>query len=114
MNDKSFRLLRLPEVKKQTGLGRSTIYGEIAAENFPRPVKISSRSVAWIEFEVADWIARKIAEHRAYPKSHHVSVNQTKPDPKANRRQSLALATNKAMKSPASEEAEKPHGVNVG
>jgi prophage regulatory protein len=114
MNDKSFRLLRLPEVKNRTGLGRSTIYGEIAAARFPEPVKISSRCVAWIEFEVADWIARKIAQHRVYPESHHVSANQTKPDPKAHQSQAVILATNKKLEKLASKEAEESHGVNAG
>ena len=67
MNDKSFKLIRLPEVINRTALSRSTIYCEIAAERFPSPIKIGLRSVAWIESEVADWIERKIAEHQARP-----------------------------------------------
>ena len=67
MNDKNSRLIRLPEVKDRTGLGRSSIYGEIAAERFPSPIKIGLRSVAWIESEVTDWIESRIAEQRTYP-----------------------------------------------
>ena len=66
MNENRLKLLRLPEVKNRTGLGRSTIYGEIAAGRFPEPVKISPRCVAWIDSEVADWVEAKIADHRAY------------------------------------------------
>ena len=52
------RFLRVPEVKKLTGLSRSTIY---ANHTFPRPVKIGERAVGWIEQEVLDWIDDRVA-----------------------------------------------------
>ncbi|MCU7376166.1 AlpA family transcriptional regulator [Paucibacter sp. O1-1] len=49
-------LLRLPKVMNTTGLGRSTIYRMVAKKQFPRPIKISVRAVAWRQTDIADWI----------------------------------------------------------
>ncbi len=54
-------LLRLPEVRRRTGRSRSEIYRGVAAGTFPKPVKLSERSSAWPEHEVAAWIAERIA-----------------------------------------------------
>jgi prophage regulatory protein len=56
--------LRLPEVKKQTGLGRSTIYLKISQGTFPASVSLGDRAVAWIDAEIHQWIADRIAECR--------------------------------------------------
>ena len=53
------RLMRLPEVLKLTGLSRSTLYRKIKAGQFPAPVSLGPRSVAWRESEVLDWIANR-------------------------------------------------------
>ncbi|WP_157199282.1 phage/plasmid primase, P4 family [Methylomonas koyamae] len=41
------KLLRLPEVLETTALPKSTLYARIKAGTFPKPVKLSARSVAW-------------------------------------------------------------------
>jgi prophage regulatory protein len=46
---------RLPAVKKITGLARTTIYELIKAGEFPKPIPISRRGVAWSEIEIVDW-----------------------------------------------------------
>jgi predicted DNA-binding transcriptional regulator AlpA len=51
------RLLRLPEVKKRTGLATSTIYKRMALKQFPQPVKIGAAS-CWIEQEISAHIHR--------------------------------------------------------
>jgi prophage regulatory protein len=56
------RLLRLPAVKEITGLSRSTIYAD---PTFPQSVKIGERAVAWVEDEIKEWIAARIAEREA-------------------------------------------------
>lgn len=48
--------LRLPEVKKRTGLSRSTIYLYIKRGLFPSPIKISVRCSGWVESEIGQWI----------------------------------------------------------
>jgi len=46
-------LIRLPEVIRQSGLSRSSVYHYIDEGLFPRPVKIGERAVAWISSEIA-------------------------------------------------------------
>lgn len=53
-------LLRISEVRKLTGLSDSAIYRKAADGTFPRPLKISDRSSAWIESEVRIWIVTRI------------------------------------------------------
>ena len=50
------KLLRLPQVKDLTGLSRATIYRYVDAGDFPRPVKLGTRAVAWHASDVAAWI----------------------------------------------------------
>ena len=57
--------LRLPEVMKRTGLSRSTIYVRVAEGRFPRPVALGGRAVGWIEAEIEEWVAERIAESRS-------------------------------------------------
>lgn len=54
-------LLRLPTVKAQCGLSRSTIYLRIAQGLWTRPVSLGARSVAWPAGEVAALNAARIA-----------------------------------------------------
>ena len=58
-------ILRLPAVKLRTGLSRSTIYLRIAQGTFPAPVSLGAHAVGWIESEVDEWLARRIAESRS-------------------------------------------------
>lgn len=57
-------LLRLPKVVERTGKSRSAIYRGVAEGTFPKPVRASARSVAWVEAEVEAWIAQRIAASR--------------------------------------------------
>jgi len=59
------QILRLPQVCKVTGLGRSMIYQLEAERRFPTRVRISLRAVGWVESEVQGWLARRVQEHRA-------------------------------------------------
>jgi len=54
-------LVRLNQVKARTGLSRSTLYAYVRDGRFPAPVAISERCVAWVEGEIDDWIADRIA-----------------------------------------------------
>jgi prophage regulatory protein len=51
---------RLPKVKSNTGLCRSTIYALVAKGKFPKPISLGARAVAWIDEEVDAWIAERI------------------------------------------------------
>ncbi|UKA03958.1 AlpA family transcriptional regulator [Photobacterium damselae] len=59
------RLIRLNEVKSLTGLGRSTIYKYMSEDQFPKTVDLGGRAVAWVESEIHEWIAAKIAARTA-------------------------------------------------
>lgn len=50
------RLIRAPEVFELTGLRRTTIYEKVKTGDFPAPVKLSVRSVAWRLDQVESWI----------------------------------------------------------
>ena len=56
--------MRLPEVIKLTGFRRSQIYRLVNIGEFPKQVKISSKSVAWLESELEEWMDKKIQESR--------------------------------------------------
>jgi prophage regulatory protein len=51
------KFLRLPQVKESTGLSRTSIYRKIATHEFPRPVRLGPKSVAWIEGEIQQWMS---------------------------------------------------------
>ena len=57
-------VVRLPQVQQVTGAKRSTIYKWIAQGLFPRPIKVGMRSVGWLESEVEQWLAVRIADSR--------------------------------------------------
>ena len=50
------RLIKLDEVKRLTGLGKTAIYKQIADGAFPRPAKVGASSL-WSEAEIDEWIA---------------------------------------------------------
>ena len=58
------RFLRLPEVKRLTGLGATSIYARINDGTFPKPISLGGRSVAWLHSEIQQWIAGRIAVSR--------------------------------------------------
>ena len=60
----SYTILRLPEVKKTTGLSRSTIYARISHGTFPKPVNLGGRAVGWVEAEIEEWLRQRIEASR--------------------------------------------------
>lgn len=52
------------EVELRTGLKRSTIYELMRKDEFPKPVKVSARRVAWIETEIESWAQSMIKKSR--------------------------------------------------
>lgn len=60
----SATIQRLPTVRQRTGLGRSTIYREMALGRFPRAVKLTRRAVGWPEADIDAWLdARRATSH---------------------------------------------------
>ncbi|MCA5918503.1 AlpA family transcriptional regulator [Pectobacterium brasiliense] len=62
--NKQHRLIRLSEVKRRTGFGKTWIYELIKAGRFPSQVKTGVRAVAFIESEVDAWIDNAITRSR--------------------------------------------------
>lgn len=56
----SIQFIRLPEVKRLTGIGTTMIYEMVNANQFPKQVKLGGRAVAWVKSEVLAWCADKI------------------------------------------------------
>jgi prophage regulatory protein len=61
--------LRKPDVLKLTGFKRTRLAEAVSAGEFPRPVKIGERAIAWRESEVASWQAQRIAARDAAPEA---------------------------------------------
>ena len=59
------RMLRLAQVIEMTGLGKTKIYELQADGSFPPRVQITGHSVGWVESEVQDWLATRVALSRA-------------------------------------------------
>lgn len=54
-------ILRLPDVKSESGLSRSTIYLRISQGLWPKPVNLGSRAVGWPAGEIAALNSARIA-----------------------------------------------------
>ena len=69
------RFLRLPDVQSITGLPRSTVYRMVSRGEFPTQCKLSERTAVWIEAEVQQWMADKVAERApSHTTSERVAV----------------------------------------
>lgn len=52
-------ILRLPDVKKMTGLPTSTLYYFMSRGEFPLNKKIGYRAVGWLKSDIESWIKSK-------------------------------------------------------
>ena len=57
------KLLRLPKVVEQVGLGKTKIYALIKEGEFPKPIKMGIISV-WQESEVQARIAEQVQKYK--------------------------------------------------
>lgn len=57
-------LIKLPEVCRQAGFGKSAIYEMINAGTFPEPIKLGCAS-RWSQTEVQQWIEEQKAARKA-------------------------------------------------
>ena len=57
-------LIRFSEVQKRTGYSKALLYRLMSEQRFPAAIKIGSRSIAFIESEIDEWINQRIAESR--------------------------------------------------
>ena len=57
-------LIRFAEVQKRTGYSKAWLYRLMSEKRCPAAIKIGSRSIAFIESEIDEWINQRIAESR--------------------------------------------------
>jgi len=65
MDTKPEKFLRMSEVQNRVPYSRSTIYAKIQKGEFPAPIDLGARAVAWLESDIDAWIASRIGESRA-------------------------------------------------
>ncbi|BDX02815.1 DNA-binding protein [Marinomonas pontica] len=58
------RVMKLNEVINTTGLSRSSIYAYMTKGEFPKPIQLGPRAVAWIEEEVQGWLMERASQSR--------------------------------------------------
>lgn len=56
--DKGAQFMRRTEIEQVLRIGRSTIYGLMSQGEFPKPVRISPRSVAWRVSDIEDYLKK--------------------------------------------------------
>ena len=61
---KSQYIIRLRQAILKTGLSRSTIYTLIKLGDFPKQIQLSPRTMGFLESEIDEWIAGRIAASR--------------------------------------------------
>lgn len=52
---------RLPDVIKQVGYSRSSLYAKVKSGEFPAPISLGSRAVGWLSTDIEKWIEQRIA-----------------------------------------------------
>ena len=57
-------IIRLRQAILKTGLSRSTIYTLIKLGDFPKQIQLSPRTMGFLESEIDEWIAGRIAASR--------------------------------------------------
>jgi prophage regulatory protein len=59
------RILRLPAVRELTGLPCTEVYRQMKEGLFPPSLPLGPRTVGWLESEVQEWIAGRVAARGA-------------------------------------------------
>ena len=70
-------VVRLPDVKRQSGGSRSWVYKEIRAGRFPAPIKIGIRAVAWLQSDLDEWLTHRIELSRGAQTSARITASAT-------------------------------------
>lgn len=52
-------VLRRPAVEAKVGLSKSAIYAMMARGDFPRPIRLTAKSVGWRSEDVERWLASR-------------------------------------------------------
>lgn len=63
----NYKLLKLPQVLGMVLLSRSQLYLLVGSGEFPAPIKLSKRAVAWLESDIHKWIESRTAKSMGNP-----------------------------------------------
>ncbi|MGR2740721.1 helix-turn-helix transcriptional regulator [Billgrantia sp. Q4P2] len=58
------QLIRKKAVLERTALSNTSLYRLIAKGEFPKPIQLGPRAVAWVEDEIEKWIDSRISASR--------------------------------------------------
>jgi prophage regulatory protein len=61
-DDWSMRFLKEKDVRQRVALSRTTIWRQVQAGTFPRPVRVGECAIAWIESEVDAWMKQRVKD----------------------------------------------------
>lgn len=53
------RVMRAPEVIRETGLSRTTLWRKARDGSFPRPIQLSVNAIGWRARDVFEWLAER-------------------------------------------------------
>ena len=96
------KVLRLVAVLTRTGKSQSGVYEGVSAGTFPGPIRIGPRAVGWLEDEIDDWVAQRIAERDAKRKlAPPVATTTRAPETTAKRKPAPIAAPMRAPKATA-------------
>lgn len=59
MSDEAVQLLKINEVSALTRMSRSWVFARVKAGEFPAPIKISARSIAWPASDIEKWLVTR-------------------------------------------------------
>ncbi len=69
-NHRKLRFIRLRTVIDKTGLSRASVYNKLKRgceyfdADFPKQIKLGGGAVAWVEYEIDDWMELQIERSR--------------------------------------------------
>ena len=61
----AYKINRLPAVKEQTGLSRSSIYLRMSKGEFPQSISLGDRAIGWLESDIEQWLDERISASKA-------------------------------------------------
>lgn len=58
------KFMRMPAVVEITGYSHQTIYRKMSKGEFPKPISLGLRAVAWLQSDIHKWMEDRINERR--------------------------------------------------
>lgn len=67
-------IIRPKKAAEKLGIGLPTLWSWARRADFPKPIQLSSNASGFVENELDDWLARRVAESRAQPKKRETAI----------------------------------------